>query len=156
MPEVMNTVRITNDGKPKIPFLAPTTDGVDLYFVEGQGYNSGSGIAQMSVAGGETTWMPTSLRAVLAIPSISPDGSKLLVITSPSEGGSEGAEFWIQPLPAGNPFRIGRTAGSSACFTPDGIHILYEDAVRVVKIVNLDGSDPHPLATLPGLIHAPR
>jgi Tol biopolymer transport system component/DNA-binding winged helix-turn-helix (wHTH) protein len=158
LPEVMNTIRITNDGKAKIPFLAPATDGPHLYFVEGQPYNSGSGIAQMSVTGGETTWIPTSLRGILAIPSISPDGSKLLVITSPTDEHSEDeeSEFWIQPLPAGAPFRVGRTVGSSACFTPDGMHILYEDGVRVIKVVNLDGSDPHTLATVPDYMHAPR
>ena len=157
-PEVTNTVKITNDGKAKIPFLAPATDGPHLYFVEGQPLNSGSGIAQLSAAGGETTWIPTSLRGILALPSISPDGSKLLVITSPSEERSEDedSEFWIQPLPAGAPFRVGRTAGSSACFTPDGMHILYEDGERVMRVVNLDGSDPHALATLPGFMHAPR
>jgi Tol biopolymer transport system component/DNA-binding winged helix-turn-helix (wHTH) protein len=153
-PEVVNTVRITNDGKAKIPFLAPATDGPYLYFVEGQPINSGSGIAQISVTGGETTWIPTSLRGILAIPSISPDGSKLLVITDRT--GSEGSEFWIQPLPAGAPFRVGRTIGSSACFTPDGMHILYEDAERVMRVVNLDGNNPHTLATLPGYMHAPR
>jgi Tol biopolymer transport system component/DNA-binding winged helix-turn-helix (wHTH) protein len=155
-PEAMNAVRITNDGKAKIPFLAPATDGPHLYFVEGQPINSGSGIAQISATGGETTWIPTSLRGILALPSISPDGSKLLVITSAAEGPSEGSEFWIQPLPAGAPFRVERTAGSSACFTPDGMHILYEDGERVMRVVNLDGSDPHTLATLPGYMHAPR
>jgi Tol biopolymer transport system component/DNA-binding winged helix-turn-helix (wHTH) protein len=155
-PEVASEVRITNDGKAKIPFLAPATDGPHLYFVEGQPINSGSGIAQVSVAGGETTWIPTSLRGILATPSISPDGSKLLVITSPTEERSYETEFWIQPLPAGAPYRVGRTAGSSACFTPDGMHILYEDGERVLRVVNLDGSDPHTLATIPGFMHAPR
>jgi Tol biopolymer transport system component len=155
-PEVVNAVRITSDGKAKIPFLAPATDGPHLYFVEGQPINSGSGIAQISATGGETTWIPTSLRGILALPSISPDGSKLLVITDSTEESSEASEFWIQPLPAGAPFRVGRTTGSSACFTPDGTHILYEDAERVMRVVNLDGSDPHTLATLPGFMHAPR
>jgi hypothetical protein len=43
--------------------------------------------------------MQTSLGNVLAIASISPDGSKLLVVTSPGEV----TELWIQPLPAGAP-----------------------------------------------------
>jgi Tol biopolymer transport system component/DNA-binding winged helix-turn-helix (wHTH) protein len=154
-PLVINTVRITNDGKAKIPFLAPATDGPHLYFIEGQPFNSGSGIAQISATGGETTWIPTSLRGILALPSISPDGSKLLVITASTEEGSEASEFWIQPLPAGAPFRVGRTVGSSGCFTPDGTHILYQDAERVMRVVNLDGSDPHTLTTLPDFMHAP-
>lgn len=154
-PVVMNAVRITNDGKAKIPFLAPATDGPYLYFVEGQPYNSGSGIAQMSVTGGETTWIPTSLRGILAIPSISRDGSKLLVITSPGEG-SGATEFWIQPLPGGAPFRVGHLTGASAAFTPDGMHILYQDVQRVVRVVDLDGSDPHTLTSVPGFIRAPR
>jgi Tol biopolymer transport system component/DNA-binding winged helix-turn-helix (wHTH) protein len=156
IPEVKSTVKVTNDGKAKIPFLAPATDGPHLYFVEGHPINSGSGIAQVSVTGGETTWIPTSLRGILALPSISPDGSKLLVIANPIDELPGGAEFWIQPLPGGSPFRVGHIIGSSACFTPDGAHILYEDEGRVMRVVNLDGSDSHTLATLPGFMHAPR
>jgi Tol biopolymer transport system component/DNA-binding winged helix-turn-helix (wHTH) protein len=155
LPRVVGEMRLTNDGKAKIPFLAPATDGLHLYFVEGQPYNSGSGIAQISASGGETTWMSTSLREPLAVPSISPDGSRLLVVTGSAVGPSPESQFWIQPLPAGSPYRVGSISGFSGCFTPDGMHILYGDG-RVINVANLDGSDVHPLATVPGLMRAPR
>jgi len=60
-PTVTNIVRITNDGKAKNPINPPVTDGVHLYFTEGMPYTTGSGIAQVSAAGGETTWVTTTL-----------------------------------------------------------------------------------------------
>jgi len=74
-PTVINTVRITNDGKPKNPLNPPVTDGVHLYFTEGMPSTSGSGIAQVSAAGGETTLIPTSLKDVLAVSPVSPLGA---------------------------------------------------------------------------------
>ena len=56
-PTVTNIVRITNDGKAKNPLNPPVTDGVHLYFTEGMPYTTGSGIAQVSAGGGETTWI---------------------------------------------------------------------------------------------------
>jgi len=151
---VTNITQITNDRKAKIPFIAPHTDGVRLYLVEGMPFNSGSGIAQISVTGGETTFIDTTLREVLVVMDISPDRSKLLVHNGVAIKGLSG-ELWIQPLPAGSPFRVGNLLASSASFTPDSAHILYGEG-RVLKIVNLDGSDPRPLANLPGLIRSPR
>jgi len=54
-PTVTNIVRITNDGKAKNPMNPAVTDGVHLYFTEGMPDTTGSGIAQVSAAGGETT-----------------------------------------------------------------------------------------------------
>ena len=152
---VTNVVQITNDRKAKIPFVPPRTDGVHLYFVEGMPFNSGSGIAQISTTGGETTFIDTSLREVLVVMDISPDRSKLLVHNGVATGPGHAGPLWIQPLPAGSPFRVGDIAASSACFTPDGTHILYGDG-RVMKVANLDGGDQRPLANLPGPIRGPR
>jgi DNA-binding winged helix-turn-helix (wHTH) protein/Tol biopolymer transport system component len=153
---VTNITQITNDRKAKIPFVPPRTDGVRLYFVEGMPFNSGSGIAQISVTGGETTFIDTSMREVLVVMDISPDHSKLLVHNGAHGGGSGfGAPLWIQPLPAGAPYRVGDLNPSSACFTPDSAHILYGEG-RVMKIANLDGSDSRFLSKLPGIIRGPR
>jgi DNA-binding winged helix-turn-helix (wHTH) protein len=51
-PTVTNIVRITNDGKAKVPINPPVTDGVHLYFTEGTRDTSGARIAQVSAAGG--------------------------------------------------------------------------------------------------------
>src|SRR5258708_3528610 len=117
LPTVTNTVRITNDGKGKSN--TSVTDGVDLYFIEGMPWTSGSRIAQMSAAGGETTGIATSLQEVLAIYSISPDRSKLLVVNGVAVGPYSAGEIWVQPLPAGAPHRVGNIRASAACWTPD-------------------------------------
>ena len=74
-PTVANTVRITNDGKTKNSLNPFVSDGVHLYFMEGPPTVTESGIAQVSAAGGETTWLPTTLKNVLAVSPVSPDRS---------------------------------------------------------------------------------
>ena len=78
-PTVTNIVRITNDGKAKNSINPPVTDGVHLYFTEGTPDTTGSAIAQVSAAGGETTWLTTTLQDVWAVSPVSPDRSELLV-----------------------------------------------------------------------------
>ena len=144
---VTNIVRITNDRKAKIPVNGIVTDGVHLYFMEGMPWGGGSGIAQVSTVGGETTWIPTTMNEVLAISAISPDKSKLLVAHVSS---SDVDEFWVQPLPAGTPHRVGNLNGSSMSWTPDGSHIIYAYQHKIL-IANEDGSEPHAIAEVPGI-----
>jgi DNA-binding winged helix-turn-helix (wHTH) protein len=145
-PIITNVVRITNDRKAKIPINGAVTDGLHLYFIEG-GPGSGSGIAQVSAMGGETTWIATSLKDALAILDISPDKSKLLLVAGP--GGGDSDEFWVQPLPAGTPRRVGNLKARGPAWTPDGSHIIYSYQHKIA-IVNEDGSDPHTIAEIPG------
>jgi len=152
---VTNAVRITNDGKAKSPMNLPVTDGVHLYFIEGMPWTSGSGIAQMSATGGETTWITTTLQEILTIYNISPDGSRLLVGTGVAVDSSLASELWIQPLPAGAPYPIGNIKVSAASWTPDGKHIVYAYAQTLV-MVNEDGSEPRPFAKIPGVVRALR
>lgn len=154
-PTVTNAVRISNDRKAKSPLNPPVTDGVHLYFIEGMPWTTGSGIAQMSATGGETTWITTTLPEVLAIYGISPDRSELLVANGVAVGSDMATELWVQPLPAGAPHRVGNINASSACWTPDGTHIVYADG-GVIIIVNKDGSEPHQLANVPGVARALR
>jgi eukaryotic-like serine/threonine-protein kinase len=147
MPAVANIVRLTNDRTPKIPVNGTVTDGVHLYFMEGGPSGSGSGIAQVSAMGGETTRITTSLKDALAILDISSDKSKLLLVAGVL--GSESKEFWVQPLPAGTPRQVGNLKAFSADWTPDGSHIIYSYQHKIA-IVNEDGSDPHTIAEIPG------
>ena len=155
LPTVTNAVRLTNDGKAKSPMNPFVTDGVHLYFIEGMPWTSGSRIAQLSAAGGETTGIATTLQEVLAIYSISPDHSKLLVVNGVVVGPDHSSELWVQPLPAGAPHRVGNIKASAACWTPDGMHIVYAYG-HAVMIANQDGSEPHPLATVSGVVHTIR
>src|SRR5437762_3044344 len=85
-PVVTKMIRITNDGKAKNPINPLVTDGVHLYFTEGMPYTTGSGIAQVAAAGGETTWITTTLQDVWAVSPVSPDRSELLVAKGTAGG----------------------------------------------------------------------
>jgi Tol biopolymer transport system component len=131
----------------------PVTDGPYLYFIEGMPWTTGSRIAQLSVKGGETTWITTSLPEPLAIYGISPDRTELLLANGVGVGLDLAAELWVQPLPAGAPYRVGNIAVSSACWTPDGSHIVYSQG-SLIAMMNKDGGDPHPLVKIPGVPRA--
>jgi DNA-binding winged helix-turn-helix (wHTH) protein/Tol biopolymer transport system component len=158
LPKVTNVVQVTNDAKAKISKSSFVTDGVHLYFMEGTPWAGGSQIAQVSAVGGETTQVMTPLKEVLALYGISPDSSELLVAngvaaqSDPDTGRSAGAaEVWAQPLPSGTPHRIARIYATSACYTPDGTHILYADGHALLTI-NRDGSNPRELAKVEGAV----
>lgn len=148
-PTVTNTVRITNDGKTKNSLNPFVSDGVHLYFTEGPPMTADSGIAQVSAAGGETTWLPTTLKNVLAVSPVSPDRSGLLVSVVPPV--PTDPQLWVQPLPAGAPHRIGNINALLGNWTPDGAHIVYPNG-GTIMIANKDGSDPHLLAKVPGIV----
>jgi Tol biopolymer transport system component/DNA-binding winged helix-turn-helix (wHTH) protein len=152
-PTVTNAVQISNDRKAKSPLNPPVTDGVRLYFIEGMPWTTGSGIAQMSATGGETTWITTTLQDPVAILGISPDRSELLVQNGVAESSDLAGELWVQPLPAGAPRRVGNIIASSACWTPDATHIVYAFG-QAIMIANKDGSEPHELANVPGVPRA--
>jgi len=161
-PTVANAIRITNDEKAKNALNLPVTDGVHLYFIEGAPWTSGSGIAQMSATGGETTHITTTLPDPLAIYAISPDRSKLLVAsgvaasTDAATGRTEGSsEVWVQPLPAGVPYRVGNIYASAACWTPDGTQIVYSDGGAIL-LANKDGGEARELAKVPGVVRGLR
>lgn len=162
VPRVVRVLQVTSDGKPKIPMNLFITDGVHLYFIEGTPWAGGSGIAQVSAGGGETSEIVTPLREILAIYGVSPNFSEMLVANGvavqadPATGRSGGAaEVWAQPLPAGTPHRVGNIYATNACYTPDGMHILYSDGFALITI-DTDGSNPHQLAKVHGMVRGLR
>lgn len=159
---VTKVVQLTTDAQPKLPINLFVTDGVHLYFMEGTPWAGGSRIAQVSVAGGETTQVVTPLKEMVAIYGIAPDFSELLVANGvavqadPETGRSDGAaEVWAQPLPAGTPHRVGKIYATSACYTPDGKDILYADGQSLIMI-DPDGSNPRDLAKVQGVVRGLR
>ena len=139
VPTVESSTQLTDDGKPKQgPLL---TDGVRIYFREGA--PGVWKIAQVSVAGGETSLISTSL-ADPRIDGVSPDGSSLLVFD-----GEPGLNpLWRIPLPTGEAQRLGRIEGQEASSFPDGRLAFTQGSS--LYVAEKDGSNPRRLVTAPG------
>jgi eukaryotic-like serine/threonine-protein kinase len=114
-PRIVSSRQLTNDGKQKFGMV---TDGNRIYFAE----NTGGRIwvSQVSVNGGEVASMDVPMLGP-QITDISRDGSELLIAASDFRP----APFWVLPLPAGSPRRLGEAlAGFQSgrrkvsCFTP--------------------------------------
>jgi len=104
----------------------------------------------------------TSLKEVLKIFAISQDRSELLLANGvggaadPKTGRPDSAaELWVQPLPAGTPHRVGNVYATDACWTPDGMHILYANG-QALMTAEKDGSSPQELAKVVGVVHGLR
>src|SRR5712675_827671 len=101
---------------------------------------TGSGIAQVSAAGGETTWIRTTLQDVWAVSPVSPDRSELLVSKGVGARPDSVVQLWVQPLPAGAPHPVGNIRAILATWTPDGTHIVYADAGKMGNIMMANGN----------------
>jgi Tol biopolymer transport system component/DNA-binding winged helix-turn-helix (wHTH) protein len=162
LPRVSKAIRITNDAKAKKSTNLFVTDGTRLYFVEGAPWAGGSKITQVSATAGETTQIVTSLKEVLKIYAISQDRSELLLANGVGGGADSetgrpdsAAELWVQPLPVGTPHRVGNVYATDACWTPDGMHILYANG-QALMTAEKDGSSPRELAKVPGAVRGLR
>jgi len=141
-PRVLRTVQITNTNRPKSGVL---TDGSRLYFVDGQ-----SGLAQVSVAGGEAVPIPAPLpdAGVVNLLDLSPDGSELLVNTA--QWSVLESPLWAVPVLGGSPRRLGNLEVHSAAWSPDGKRMAYSKGNEIF-LANRDGSEPLRLLSTAGL-----
>jgi DNA-binding winged helix-turn-helix (wHTH) protein/Tol biopolymer transport system component len=137
-PRVTATTQLTRDGIPKIGVL---TDGSRLYTTEA---GNADRIVQASTNGGETSPIPTPFANPI-VNAISPDHSQLLVLDS--VGSEAESKFWSVPLPSGAPRRLGDLAGHSGTWSPDGRHVVFCTGLDIYQ-ANVDGTDPHKLATV--------
>jgi eukaryotic-like serine/threonine-protein kinase len=137
-PRIVSSRQLTNDGKQKFGMV---TDGNRIYFAE----NTGGRIwvSQVSVSGGEVAKMDVPMLGP-QIMDISRDGSELLIAASDFRP----APFWVLPLPAGSPRRLGEALGRFPIWTPEG-KLLYTSG-KDVMTAEADGSSPRKLATLRG------
>jgi eukaryotic-like serine/threonine-protein kinase len=144
LPTVQSAIQLTDDGQPKMAPLL--TDGTRIYFREGTiGVWK---IGQVSVAGGETSVIPTRL-ADPRLDGIAPDGSSLLVF----DGDPGSNPLWRIPLPTGEPQRLGKIEGTEATSFPDGrIAFTQGDSLYVA---DKDGSNIQKLLTAPGTVYCP-
>lgn len=146
-PAIPHYKLITSDDRAKefmlgefpVPIL---TDSVRLYFpmLDGTGNLT---IGQVFNLGGQSGAVSTSLRSPLAL-GISPDGSSLLVA---SPAALPQAPLWIQPIPAGQPRRLGHVEARSASWSPDGRRIAYTTTTGLFT-VRADGTDVHRLVSI--------
>jgi Tol biopolymer transport system component/DNA-binding winged helix-turn-helix (wHTH) protein len=124
-PRVLRIVQLTNDRRPKLPYMV--TAGGRLYFTE-QIAGSYRAVA-LSAAGGEAVPIPTPFKDAQVL-DISRDGSTLLLKEFTMDAQDE--PIWAVPVLGGPPRRIGDLEGIEAVWSPDGQEILY-----------IKGGDPH-------------
>ena len=142
VPVVEAVTQLTDDGEPKSSFTKIVTDGVRVYFNEG---NRGSWrIAQVAVTGGSVAVVPTSVTN-LRIVGLAPEGSALLAI----EGvGAYPNPLWQVPLPTGELRRLGTIDAQGASFFPDGRVLFGREGD--LYLAEKDGSDPRKLVSVEG------
>jgi len=137
-PRVLGFTQITHDGLPK---FAMVSDGERLYFWGLQGDQMG--VSQVSVAGGDTSTLPTPFTNVV-MGGITPDGSALVVRSF--QGTGSGVETWSVPLPGGPPRRLGDLLIDSIAWSPDGNKVVFSKGPEIY-IAKSDLSEPRKLAT---------
>jgi len=146
-PKVLGSTQLTHDGQPKSSLV---TDGARLYF--GEYVADHWVLAQTSVGGGEPVPISTPFQNTL-VRDISPDRTELLlgsVVANEPE-----FPLWTLPTLGGSPRRLGAIVGHDAAWAPEGETILYANG-QDLYLAGSDGSQPHKLASLPGVASWPR
>jgi Tol biopolymer transport system component/DNA-binding winged helix-turn-helix (wHTH) protein len=146
-PRVLGFTQITHDGLFKTQVFS---DGERLYVLEMQGDHFV--VNQVSVAGGETSSVPTPF-ANLLIRGITPNGSSLIVAPFQGTGGS--SETWSLPLPSGPPRRMPDFDANSVTWSPDGKQAVFSKGSDIY-VANDDFSEPRKLATAGGYVSSLR
>jgi serine/threonine protein kinase/Tol biopolymer transport system component len=139
-PRVLSTTQLTHDGISKFVIA---TDGSRLY-INLQG--DPGRVVQVSIAGGETSPIPTPFANAFA-DGISPDHTQLLV--GSFVGTEAGYQMWSLPLPSGAPRRLGDIVSQNSAWSPDGHHLVFCKGSDIYQ-ANADGTDPHKLLTVSG------
>jgi serine/threonine protein kinase/dipeptidyl aminopeptidase/acylaminoacyl peptidase len=150
-PKVTGSTQITHDGYAMGNMV---TDGSRIYVIQNR--PEGFALAQVSVTGGETSVIPTTIKNV-ELSDISPDHSQLLLTTvtysdSGSDSGSGNGEelpFWVLPLPAGSPRPLGDLLGYGAKWSPNGQQLVFTKGSGVY-LAKADGSNAHLLISTQG------
>ena len=145
-PQVTAVVQLTDNGFQKSGPLV--SDGIRVYFME---QHAGSWrITEVSAAGGETAQVITKFPNTY-LNDLAPDASGLQI----QVGTTEISPLWVQPLPAGEPQRVGAIEASSGSFYPDGQRIIYTKG-KTVYAASKDGSNEQKLADIGDFVWAPR
>jgi Tol biopolymer transport system component len=147
VPKVANYVQLTHDGQPKSLI---GTDGARLYLNLGSGSAgnfSSSGIAEMSISGGEVKKINVVPSADMLPVDLSPDGSELLVVDG--QGSPPKGPLRSVPILGGSPRRIGDIIAETAAWSPDGRMLAYTN-LSDLFLAKSDGTDSRKLLTVQG------
>lgn len=152
-PRIVSSEQITHDGLQKVSpddLQNMWTDGSRIYFNEQAG-NSWR-LTQVSVTGGETVPVPSTIRqpVLLAL-----DSARQELLVQDASGGDPQPPLWILPTLGGTGRRLGGVSGNDGVFSPDGKHIFYTKLSELAEC-NLDGSEARKLADTPGVVVFPR
>ena len=153
-PYVTGIHPLTQSGHPKslMGRHRLVTDGMRVYFDEFNGDTTR--IAQVSVKGGDVSYLDTPLIPNPRVADISGDGSELLVFSAvgPKEGDRthQRSAFWIVQLPSGQAQRIPDLADSLTWmqFLPGTNQVTYVKQNQLYA-ANRDGTDVHRLMDFP-------
>jgi len=140
-PRVLESAQITKEGTatPEVLFA----DGKHLYFLQRAG--AGPRLARVPVAGGPPEPL-LSIPAGHMVLALHPVRAEVLT-SSTTATGSE-SPFWIYPLGAGSPRRLGGLSGHAGAWSPDGKRILYANG-NDLFVADEDGSSARRVLTLP-------
>jgi Tol biopolymer transport system component/DNA-binding winged helix-turn-helix (wHTH) protein len=149
-PALISQVTFSDSVSPGDSFLedlpGTATDGTRLYFAQIDQGNTR--LTEALIADGQTRNLdlPDEIVAPL-LGDISPDGSKLLIRNHISAEAEQ--TLWVVPTLGGAARRISGILAHDAAWMPDGAHILYATANKLV-LAREDGSGQQPFATVPG------
>lgn len=159
-PYVTGMHQLTQSGHPKslMGLHRVVTDGTRVYFDEYDG--DISRIAQVSVKGGDVSYLDTPLIQSPRVADISDDGSELLVLSvlghEESDPTHKQSAFWIIQLPSGQAQRVPDVSGGLTWmqFLPGTSQITYVKQNQLYA-ANRDGTGAHRLMGLPSNYAAP-
>jgi serine/threonine protein kinase/Tol biopolymer transport system component len=143
-PSVSNYAQLTNDAVKKGLI---GTDGSRLYL-----YEAGVGPAQMSIGGGNIAPIAAAdlPGALYSISSVSPDGSKLLIMEAQGFSAAPGP-MWAVPTLGGSPVPLAGIQGNAGAWSPDGQKLAYASG-DTLYLANADGTGSRALIHLPGAL----
>jgi len=143
---VKSVTQVTRDGVSKTNLLA---DESNLYVTEWPAARHI--VAKVSLPDANRSVISNAFPNVQAL-DVSPDHSKLLI--SPMMSGGDN-EFWVLPVNAGSPARLGDLTGRDAAWSSDGKSLVFSKGPELY-IANADGSAAHEIFTADGSVFAPR